>query len=72
MRKERIVPGLTVEMKKNLKTLKDLGESQESRAAAHATLEDDVALHTLITNLFNHMTDSDFAYYWKSPGRPFW
>jgi hypothetical protein len=53
------------ETKKNLEILRDTSLSQESCAAAHATLEEDADIDSLITNLFTHVEASDMADYWR-------
>ena len=63
--KERLIPSLADETRENLEILIDMGLSQESRAAAHAALEDDGNLETLITNLFTNVEASDMADYWR-------
>ena len=39
--------------------------SQESRAAAHAELDNDADLANLIANLFTHLEGSDMSDYWN-------
>ncbi len=56
---------MAVETKINLGVLRDVSASQESRAAAHVELENDVELTNLIANLFTHVEDSDMADYWR-------
>lgn len=62
---ERLTPHMADETKKNLETLRDMSLSQESRAAAHATLEEDAHLDGLINTLFTHVEASDMADYWR-------
>ena len=50
---------LADETKENLEILRDMSQSQESRADVHAALQDDVKLDSLITNVFNQMEASD-------------
>lgn len=63
--KGRLMPNLADETRENLEILRDTSLSQESRAAAHAALEDDADLETLITNLFTQVEASDMADYWR-------
>ncbi|KAG0720537.1 hypothetical protein GWK47_048318 [Chionoecetes opilio] len=65
--KERLTPVLNDEMRENLREiLRDLNASQESRAAAHATLQDAADIESHITKLFNQVETSDMAdNYWK-------
>ncbi|KAK7086504.1 hypothetical protein SK128_012262 [Halocaridina rubra] len=56
---------LADETKENLEILRDMSQSQESRAEAHAARQDDVKLESLITNLFNQVEGSDMAVYWR-------
>jgi len=51
--------------RENLKILKNTSLSQDSRVAAHAVLEDDDNLSSLIANLFIQVEDSDMAHYWR-------
>lgn len=48
----RIAPDLGGETRGNLKILRDTSLSKESRAAAHAALEKDADLESLITNFW--------------------
>lgn len=47
--KGRLMPNLADKMCENLEILRDASLSQECRAAAHAALEDDADLESLIT-----------------------
>jgi hypothetical protein len=62
---ERLTPHMADETKKNLEILRDTSLSQESSAAAHATLEEDADLDSLITNLFTNVEASDMADNWR-------
>ena len=58
---------LADETKENLKILRDMSQSQESRDDVHAALQDDVKLESLVTNVFNLVEASDMAdYYWRN------
>ena len=50
---EKLTPHIAAETRENLEILRDTKLCQESRAAAHAALEEDAALDSLITNLFH-------------------
>ena len=63
--KERLVPYMADETRKNLEILRDISLSQESRAAALTTLEEDADLESLIANLFAQVKASDMADYWR-------
>ena len=51
--------------RENLEIARDMGLSQECRAAAHAALEKDADLESLINNLFSRLNASDMADCWK-------
>ena len=63
--KESLIPNLTEETRENIDILRNTSLSQETRAAAHAALEDDADLKNLITNLFSQVEVSDMADYWR-------
>lgn len=56
---------LADEAMENLEILRDMSQSQESLPDAHAALQNDVKLESLITNLFNQVEGSDIADYWR-------
>ena len=56
--RERLTPRLTDDTRENLDILRDTNVSQKSRAAAHATLDEDADIDSLITNLFIHVETS--------------
>lgn len=60
-----VASDLVDETKENLEILRDMSQSQESRADDHAALQDDVKPESLIANLFNQMEGSDMANYWR-------
>ena len=62
---ERLTPHLADDTRVNLEILRGTSLSQESHAAAHAALEEDADLDSLITNLFTHVEASDMADYWR-------
>ena len=62
---DRLTPELADETRDNLELLRDTSISQETRATAHAELEDDADLESLITNLFTQVEVSDMADYWR-------
>ncbi len=63
--KDRFMPNLADETREKLEILRDTSLSQESRAAAHAALEDDADFNILVTNLFTHVETSDMSNYWR-------
>lgn len=63
--KGRLMPNLADKTSENLEILRDTSLSQEYRAAAHAALEDDADLKSLITNFFTQAEASDMPDYWR-------
>ena len=63
--KKRLTPNFADETRENLAVLRDTSLSQESCTAAHAALEDDPDIESLITNLFTHVEGRDMADYWR-------
>ena len=64
--KERLTLDMAEETRENLEILRDTSLSHESRAAAHAALEEDYDLDSLVANLFNQVETSDMANYWRN------
>jgi hypothetical protein len=62
---ERLALNLADDTRNNLKTLRDKTRCKESHAAAHAALEEDADLDSLISNLFTHVDKCDMADYWR-------
>ena len=60
--KKKVIPALAVKTTDNIDILRDMTFSQESRAAAHAELENDADLANLIANL---LEGSDMSDYWR-------
>ncbi|KAK1893417.1 Serine/threonine-protein kinase ATG1 [Dissostichus eleginoides] len=63
--KENLGPDLADETRENLDILRDMSQSEESRADAHVALENDADLKSLVTNMFTHVEASDMANYWR-------
>jgi len=63
--KKKVIPALAGKTTDNIDILRDMTFSQESRAAAHAELDNDADLANLIANLFTHLEGSDMSDYWN-------
>ena len=61
--KGRLTPDLAEETRENFQILRSTSLSQEPRGAAHAALEEDADLESLITNIFTQTETSDMADY---------
>ena len=61
--KGRLTPDLADETRENLQILRNTSISQEPRDAAHAALEEDADLGSLITNIFTQTEASVMADY---------
>ena len=63
--KGMLTPDLADETRENLQILRNTSLSQESRVDAHAALEQDADIESLITNIFTQTEASDMADYWR-------
>ena len=61
--KGRLTPDLADETRQTLQILRNKSISQEPRVAAHAALEEDADLESLITKIFTQTKASDMADY---------
>ena len=61
--KVRLIPNLDSATVENVKILKDESIAHSSRAATHATLEEDADLKRLTAHIFAHVDESDMAGY---------